>query len=481
MSEFDNLDSEVQNEIDNIKSSWNKSKLFLEQIFLRQNNAEKEISDYISTIKVELTQIITNEGMSMKKTVKKKEDNKKKIVKKEEPTTESSADDLSTSAGTEISTPEYEHSDSTSNDSGTQKKRKRTKKKKSKEDKELSVLEKLLSKLDNRKLHELEPYDEECGVELGEYLRRFEEYYRKNYKGEKYLWLGVLETKLKGRTLQGFKSVRQDDEGYEKVKKKLLRWYEEEKEAREMKVKRNFEKAKMKVSESLSLYSNRLLKLFKMAYPKKDHEKSSILINKFKETVGKKMRNVIDNQIISHKINDKKMTWKKIQKLARIYDVESEVKEDETKESDEDVVVINLSKKDNWQDHDKKEWKTSRTEDQRLWDKSEENRTFYKKRDYQTNNHVQICKYCGRYGHGYDNCRKRLRECFICGKPNHIARDCYKRNDNRQRRYSAPDRNTNYNSYRRGNYSQESRNERDDDRQDLNSKAPEWSRTGWRQ
>lgn len=479
-SDCEASESDLQHEVDSIKGSWLKTKLFLEQLFSRQGKAEKLILDLISEIKSELKEMITNENRTKTKTSKKKKF-KKENIKQEETSTDSSSNDSSNNTVEKTSTEDEECESFSYSSSTLGRKKKRTKRRTVKEDKELSVLEKLLSKLDNRKLHEMEPYDENCGLELSEYLRRFEEYYSKNYKGEKYLWLGVLESKLQGRTLQGFKSVRQDDEGYEKTKRKLLRWHKEETETRATTARKNFDRARMKDGESVSIYCNRLLKLFKMAYPKKNHECNNALLNKLKETVNKKLKNIIQNQIISHKIDDKRITWNKIQKLARIYDIENDLKEDETKESDEDIVVINLSNKNNWHDNEKKEQNKSEKEGNYTRQyRNEEGRNFYKTRENINPNYEEMCKYCGRYGHAYENCRKRLRECFKCGKPNHIARDCYARVGERQRRYSESDRNGSFNNHQIENQSQRTMKQRNHDTQNLNAKAPEWSRTIWR-
>lgn len=340
------------------------------------------------------------------------------------------------------SSSDEEESESSSSDDNYRA-RKKTKKRNNKSDKELSLLEKLLTKLDNRKIHELEPYDENSGLELYEYIERFEEYYSQNYRGQKYLWLSALEGKLKGRILQGYRSVRQDDEGYEKVKRKLLKWYDEEKEGRKIIARENFESARMKDYESVLLYCNRLLKLYKIAYPKKDHEKSKILMNKLKRTVNKKMRSIIENQMISHEINDKKITWQKILKLARIYDVENNKSTNDYQDGDEDeeVVVINFNK-NNWQNSNRNSDRMDKRENNYESQGSKQNGD----RRNRSGNVDWTCKYCGRYGHNYGECRKRLRACFICGKTNHFARDCYGAN-NRQGNFLNNDRRTNSDNY----------------------------------
>jgi hypothetical protein len=37
------------------------------------------------------------------------------------------------------------------------------------------------------------------------------------------------------------------------------------------------------------------------------------------------------------------------------------------------------------------------------------------------------CSFCDRMGHIVNNCRKRLKQCFICGSPNHFVSRCPRR------------------------------------------------------
>ena len=87
----------------------------------------------------------------------------------------------------------------------------------------------LARKLDNRTVPKLEKYQEESGLELAQYIARFEEYYQDNYKGQKYHWIGELEDRLTGQALIGLRTIRQVDDTYEMTKNKLLQWYEEKK------------------------------------------------------------------------------------------------------------------------------------------------------------------------------------------------------------------------------------------------------------
>ena len=225
----------------------------------------------------------------------------------------------------------------------------------------------LLTKLDNRTVPSLENFDDDTGLSLEQYFQKFENYCRDNFKGGRDLWIGELEKHLAGKSLEGFRSVRQMSESYEMVKYKLLEWYDEEDEVRRKKAKRKFENARMDTGESLSLYGNRLLTLFKRAFPGKRHETNGTLIDKYRSTIPVSVRNLINSQILSYKLENQQITWTQILKCARVCELESkEVYEDE---EDDDVVVINFSReakrKQSWCEEDEERREDRRNRPQR--------------------------------------------------------------------------------------------------------------------
>ena len=130
---------------------------------------------------------------------------------------------------------------------------------------------------------------------------------------------------------------------YESVKRNLLSWHKDQEETRKRAARNDFENATRKSGESLLLYSNRLLNVFRLAFPKKKDDNSEILVNKFRYTIPKDLKTIIDNQVYNFKLRDEKIPYKIVQKCARIYDAENNEKLP-FKEAEEDVVVVNLTK-----------------------------------------------------------------------------------------------------------------------------------------
>jgi len=338
---------------------------------------------------------------------------------------------------------------------------------------------KLLSRLDNRKLPKLDIYNDENGIDFIKYLNQFEQYYQENFKGEKYLWIGELKDHLNGRMLEVFNSVRQVDDSYEDIKIKLVAWYNDEKDIREDRAKVRFEKAKKKNSENALMFSNNLLAMFKLAYPDKNYKKSNILINKLKSCLSAGLRNAINSQMMNFKMNDLDITWKDIQKVIRIYELQNK---DENISDDDDKIVINYKDKshncnndsnktrpyqfykppsylnNNYQNHANYQ-NTFRPRSPQFITPNDNQRSQFAPHVPHTSEfatppyfmrppftppqylpppmqNIQSCKYCRKIGHDISTCRSRLNLCFICGFDNHHYRQCSRYKPRDRRRYS---------------------------------------------
>lgn len=294
---------------------------------------------------------------------------------------------------------------------------------------------KLMEKMDNRIVPKLEAYDEESGLGLLQYLERFEQYCGDNYRGGTYLWINELEQHLTGRTREGLRAIKQADDSYETVKEKLVGWYEDEGEIRKMRSRKTFDNVKMKKGESMLMYCNRILSLFKLGYPKKNSKNSKLLVDKFTTTIPREAQQAVTNLALSHRLNNQKIEWVTIQKYARIYDIEVGAGKDTDKEDeDDDVVVINFAESKN------------------LKGNEEQSRAFGPGRQrfgVEYNQNYDKCRYCGRFGHREEECRRKMRTCFRCGKGGHRAENCYSnRNENLERsEHSSRNNNSKRNYY----------------------------------
>jgi hypothetical protein len=332
-------------------------------------------------------------------------------------------------------------------------------------DDEITSLARVLERMDYRTVPELEKYSDNSGQDLIKYLDEFEDYCRQTFKGKTYLWIGELERHLTGRTAEAFKALRQFNDEYVVVKGKLVVWYKDETEVRKARSRQKFEQVTPKSGESIYIYSSRLENLYKTAYPRHDIQFSNTLLYKFKSTISKSVRDIINSQIMSAKLDDKKMTWATAQKCARVYDAEISMQKEESKDDEDKEIVINLSNEHtrkqsqpynqninvdkrhhNNNDQDNKYpvnyYQNSNNQNTirpyqfppRYINPAEQQRSQYQQRPrFNTpppHSMSHRCQVCNRFGHSIEDCRTRLRSCFVCGDRNHFVRDCPNRNYN---------------------------------------------------
>lgn len=182
----------------------------------------------------------------------------------------------------------------------------------------------IVSRLDSRKAPPICKYSEKTGQTLTAYLTKFEEYCEETFRGSRDLWLSELEDKLDGKCLEAFKSLHEIDDSYDVMKRKLLDWYEDMKEVRREKNKRDFNNARCEERELMHLFSSRLERLFRVAYPRRKVNESKTLRDKFINTVPRNFRKMLKSHVMSEMVKGETIRWKAIQKCARFYDVEQE-------------------------------------------------------------------------------------------------------------------------------------------------------------
>lgn len=226
-----------------------------------------------------------------------------------------------------------------SSNSSSSSNRKKTKKRNNNKKKSIQSLGEALRMFDNRKLPVQEKFDDASGEDLKNYLIKFEKYCECNFRGDRIFWIGELQRHVEGKVLKAFNSIRDVNDTYESLKKKLLEWYNDLKELRTKKNRAKFQNAHYVAGESFYLFSSRLEKIYRVAYPKHNVNKSKVLRDKYVSCLPKSTRKDFNSQIIACKLKNKQINWKTIQRIARFKDVESDKNFAETERDDSDTEV----------------------------------------------------------------------------------------------------------------------------------------------
>ena len=184
----------------------------------------------------------------------------------------------------------------------------------------------LLEKLDNRKVPRPEPFDPSAGRPFKKFLAGFESYCAQAFRAPRDSWIPELGRLLEGEAALAFTAYRSINDSYDDIRAKLLRWYRDGGQRRRYNTKKQFAKATRQLGEKLCYYAPRLQNLFELAYPAKSSQHSSILREKFMDTIPRQYRRQIKAAQQAYQISRKgKLKWTKI--LALVNEIEEEMTE----------------------------------------------------------------------------------------------------------------------------------------------------------
>ena len=172
--------------------------------------------------------------------------------------------------------------------------------------------------------------------------------------------------------------------------------------------------------------------LFKLAFPKHKVSKSKSLIEHFVQNIPTEKRMIIQSQIMSHKLRDKKTDWKFIQKCSQLLDIDTDVtKRESRKETNEEEIIINLGYGSNNRKYNKNKYlekpKVQTNNNNQYRSFTNRNRRNYENANVNfqnRNTNTLYCNICKRKGHSRTSCWYRSEACFICASLDHWAKEC---------------------------------------------------------
>ena len=280
---------------------------------------------------------------------------------------------------------------------------------------ETDTIRKLMHKLDTRIVPKPEKYDSSSGRSLSDFLKEFEEYCSCSFRGSREMWIPELGRFLDGDIQGIYKSLRTSSSSYDEIRRDLLNWQKNDAENLEREIRRKFDKATIKVGESLKSYATRLEQAFRRAHPGRDVEKSKTLKNKFLDSIPKSLRKQFSATENVYMLLGQKITWLNLVTLVGRIEQDNattDASADEIDSTKHELKRLPLNYVHAVQS-DNRSWNASAPE--------------WRPRDASPSPVRGSCFHCGKTGHVQSGCRKLNRLCFACGSANHRIANCPER------------------------------------------------------
>ena len=307
-----------------------------------------------------------------------------------------------------------------------------------------------LSRLDSRAVPRPDAFNIDSGQSLEKFFKNFESYCKGSFNCSEDSCIPELGRCLVGEAADIFEALRGPSETYCNIKDKLLKWFEESKLIRKSSKRQLFQDAKMK-DESLYVYGVRLEKLFTEAFPSKNPQGSETLVNKYIDTVTGEFREQLITSCSLTKSQGLNLGWSSILNMAIIRDNSVRCREPVVRYREDNVIqCYNVSDKStrsmgvqcnrnidvssdrviyptNGKNHavsDRNYTNSNRGRNYSVNDRKQSNDRDNRVSFDKGPKTVDFCSYCKREYHNFDNCRRRLKQCFNCGSGDHFQRDC---------------------------------------------------------
>ena len=135
-------------------------------------------------------------------------------------------------------------------------------------------------------------------------------------------------------------------------------------------------------------------------------------------------------------IDGRRMTWKLMQKYARVTDVQN-LRHNDSSETEEESrveeIMINFQNNNQNQESPYREriFKNEQPKKRNYENNAYRNVNFRNENEIhsrpyrESNQGYKPCTFCKKPGHVWEKCRSRLGLCFQCGKPNHTKAQCH--------------------------------------------------------
>lgn len=284
-------------------------------------------------------------------------------------------------------------------------------------------------------------FDVESDTPFKRFLSTYERYFDSKFEGtdrDRSLQLGLF---LQGSVKRAYDAMGGGQIKYCKLKQRLLEWYSGERCSARQKSLAELQNATMLPGDSLCIYTMRLEKLARKAFPDSQSECERHLQRKFRQTVPASVIDKLDNAQSALSIfGEKKLSWNRIKKLA-------EAEDRLLRQRNEDGLI---GRERPWDAQASVWYSRSRDEGVRAQQSGRQdncnrlaepiearprtpyvrgavfrgNRGYSGSSDNPGRRIPPMCAWCGRQGHMEYGCWMKQGACMICGAVDHQRDQC---------------------------------------------------------
>jgi len=212
---------------------------------------------------------------------------------------------------------------------------------------------------------------------------------------------------------------------YDKLKDKLLRWYETQRVDSREAAHEDFRKERMRSSDTCVISCLRLEQL--AAYGRSREDLDRKLRGKLMKTAPDAFCQQIENaESVFSIVGDGELSWKKLKKLAEKYDRKvCEADRRDLKHEERKSIFFGLEMvKPLAKTHRSYSRPRVSFADRDEQAPSVQERRVGSSRGRSTSQGRMTCQFCKKGGHSFDNCWVRLKRCLLCGSGDHWMKDC---------------------------------------------------------
>lgn len=319
---------------------------------------------------------------------------------------------------------------------------------------EVEILTEVLKRNNSLKLApEPEVFTLHSGKSLARFFGKFEQFCLSKFNMETYeQWTSELRKYLKDDLLEMFNANGGSDLEYSCMKDVLLQYAKESEDLLESRKYNLFLNAKHSPGEKLYIFALRLEKLFSAVYPDSNTDHNIELRNRFLQAIPSSLSKEIEKECYLVKIvnPEAEITWSSLKNLLRAKNNMHELSERtgttspsiwfNSSRNNVPMFNPNIPPPNYVSSHPcqcssmmKAPTYVSSSSGLLCNNLSHAGGLSVGPGNYHLRNVDQkICSWCGKVGHHYDFCRRRLNLCLRCGNPNHKVIDChqgYSRNE----------------------------------------------------